>query len=98
MLVSVAGPEIVALVPRVSVAPVTVNVVLIVAAGAAAPTSRAKAKVENVRFIVFWSPPLLERGNAGKFGSSGTTTRSPAGGANLQSLPQARVTVHPGSP
>src|ERR1019366_5934427 len=29
----------------------TVNVVLIVAAGAAAPTSSAKAKVENVRFI-----------------------------------------------
>ena len=31
----------------------TVNVVLIVAAGAAAPTSSAKARVENVRFIVF---------------------------------------------
>jgi hypothetical protein len=53
MLVSVAGPEIVALVPRVSVAPVTVNVVLIVAAGAAAPTSSAKARVENIRFMVF---------------------------------------------
>jgi hypothetical protein len=53
MFVSAAGPEMEVVVLRVSVAPVTVNVVLIVAAGAAAPTSSAKARVENVRFIVF---------------------------------------------
>ena len=52
IFVSVAVPVTEMLAPTLPVA-FTVNVVLIVAAGAAAPTSSAKAKFENVRFMVF---------------------------------------------
>src|SRR5450759_5452997 len=50
MFVSVAVPVAVMLTPMLPVA-FTVNVVLITAAWALAHTSRAKAKLENVRFI-----------------------------------------------
>src|ERR1035437_527019 len=60
MPVSVAGPETLMLAPKLPVALVTVNVVLMVAAGAAAHTSSAKAKVENVGFIGLSESSTLE--------------------------------------
>src|ERR1039458_857335 len=80
MFVSVAGPVIEALVPSVSVAPVTVNVVLIVAAGAAAPTSSAKAKVENVRFIGLLESSTLRTRKCGEISLIWHPHRSPARG------------------
>src|ERR1035438_10105972 len=80
MFVSVAGPVIEALVPSVSVAPVTVNVVLIVAAGAAAPTSSAKAIVENVRFIGLLESSTLRTRKCGGIWLIWHQARPPSGG------------------
>jgi hypothetical protein len=66
MFVKVAVPEAAILVPARLPVAFTVNVVLIVAAEAAAHTTSAKAKTENIRFIgLLESSTLVTRQNGG---------------------------------
>src|ERR1035438_3498875 len=92
MVVSVAVPVAAMLAPMLPVA-FTVNVVLMTAAEAAAHTSRAKAKIENVRFIGLSESSTHEAQNAGIFGSC-STAPVPGRRADFKSLPLARVLVY----
>ena len=58
----------------------TVNVVVLIAAGAAAQTSSAKAKVENVRFIGLLESSTLETQEFGETWFIAAQHRSPPGG------------------
>src|ERR1035441_6490613 len=93
MVVSVAVPVAAMLAPMLPVA-FTVNVVLMTAAEAAAHTSRAKAKIENVRFIGLSESSTHEAQNAGIFGSC-STAPVPCRPADLKSLHLARALVYP---
>src|ERR1035438_906228 len=90
--VIVAWPVIVKpVMPSVAV-PVRVNVLLTVAACAAAPTSSAKAKVENVRFIGLLESSTRRTRKCGEIWLIWQHTRSPAGGLT------SRVYLRHGSP
>src|ERR1017187_3230198 len=92
MVVSVAVPVAAMLAPMLPVA-FTVNVVLMTAAEAAAHTSRAKAKIENVRFIGLSESSTHEAQNAGIFGSC-STAPVPGRRADLKSLHLTRAFVY----
>src|SRR5689334_22281705 len=91
-------PERLALVPRVTVAFVTVNFVLIVAAGTAAHTSSVKDKLDTVRFISLLESSTRKTLKFSRKSPPGSAAVSPYGGltqcADFKSLHPAPVSVY----
>src|SRR5450759_794056 len=94
MFVSVAVPVAVMLTPMLPVA-FTVNVVLITAAWALAHTSRAKAKLENVRFIGLLESSTRETQEYGEIQLMQHSAAPPFRRADLKSLHRSQVPVYP---